>query len=794
MANEVAADPHVGSELAGYRIEALLGRGGMSVVYLAEDLALGRMVALKLLAPELSKDRRFRERFRLESRLAASIDHPNVIPIYEAGEAEGQLFIAMRYVEGIDLKRLLDQEGALESERAVRLLAHIAEGLDAAHARGLVHRDVKPSNVLLTTQADREHVYLADFGLTKTSASAEDAAQTAHLSGTTDYVAPEQIRDGTAGAAADVYALGCLFYESLTGRVPYPRASEFETLWAHVDEPPPKPSEIRPELSSAFDRVVATALAKDPAERYASGAELASAARMALPAGTRLGHRAVVLAVAVLAATVAATVVVVRGGDEASTTAPTLELPGPALQRVDPDDLHLAATMKIGAAVVVRGEQERAEPVDVAFGHGGVWLASGTGPSFYRFDPETSELTEGRAMDGIEAGIAVGPTSVWLVTHGLEGEGLLVQLDPEQASAGATIDLRELASRAGGPTPAPVNVIGAVIADPAFADSAGFAGWVADVAEGSLRQLRRDQAGSRYDAIETEGTPLALAVRDDVLWVAQKGEVLQVRIDRSGDHRVASRTPVAGTPVAVAAGKDGAWVVSRQGDLSRIRLGGGVAVAVEAMGRSVDLELADESLWLLLQDGRLLRLDPRSGAMLGSVKVGNNPAALAVGGGAIWVAVQGGDRRRDLPRQYRTVSGEDLIPGACSPGRTRCLVALFRELRAGDGTRGIFEAAWRTHRVAGGSIRCEGKRYRGPVTADVRNPGTGKMRIVGWGTLALRLERWVSASSTSEVAAGGPLCGVATGTWLGTTGVLKGAEGRFTFIRREPREERIVLR
>jgi serine/threonine protein kinase len=179
-----AGDPVVGVTLAGFRIERRLGRGGMSVVYLAEDLALGRRVALKVLAPELSGDQAFRERFRLESRLAASIDHPNVIPVYEAGEAEGQLYIAMRYVEGTDFRRLIDEESALETARAVELVARAADGLQAAHERGLVHRDVKPSNLLIASPGEHEHVYLADFGLTKTTESEEEAREAAQLSGT----------------------------------------------------------------------------------------------------------------------------------------------------------------------------------------------------------------------------------------------------------------------------------------------------------------------------------------------------------------------------------------------------------------------------------------------------------------------------------------------------------------------------------------------------------------------------------------------------------------------------------
>lgn len=190
MSEPVSADPRIGSELAGYRIERLLGRGGMSVVYLAEDRRLERKVALKLLAPELSEDERFRERFLRESKLAASLDHPNVIPIFEAGEAEGVLFIAMRFVEGTDLKRLLASEGRLEPARVVGILERVADALDAAHRGNLVHRDVKSGNVLIS---EDDHVYLSDFGLTKQAGSESGVTETGQFVGTADYVAPEQI-------------------------------------------------------------------------------------------------------------------------------------------------------------------------------------------------------------------------------------------------------------------------------------------------------------------------------------------------------------------------------------------------------------------------------------------------------------------------------------------------------------------------------------------------------------------------------------------------------------------------
>ncbi len=262
----------VGSELSGYRIERLLGRGGMGVVYLAEDLRLKRKVALKLLSPVLAQDDDFRARFLHESELAASLDHPNIVPIYEAGEMEGRLFIAMRYVEGSDLKKRL-RRGALSPEEAVDLLAQVAAALDAAHARGLVHRDVKPSNVLVAPGLGHEgadHAYLADFGLTKDRSDQGPLAEDGQLMATIDYVAPEQIAGGEIDHRADVYSLGCLLYECLTGEPPFRHESDLAVLFAHLEEDPPAPSERRPELPQAIDPVVATALAKAPDERHRS--------------------------------------------------------------------------------------------------------------------------------------------------------------------------------------------------------------------------------------------------------------------------------------------------------------------------------------------------------------------------------------------------------------------------------------------------------------------------------------------------------------------------------------------
>jgi len=280
-------DLQPGTEVASYRIVRILGRGGMSVVYLAEHDWLQRKVALKVLAPQLADDERFRERFVRESRLAASLDHPNVIPIYEAGASGGELFIAMRFVEGADLRTMLHEEGAMEPARAIGILRQVAAALDAAHEQGLVHRDVKPANVLLARARSSEpveHVYLSDFGLTKRSASDSAVTGTGQFVGTFDYAAPEQFKGETLNAATDVYSLGCVLFECLTGRPPFRSENEAGLMYAHLVQPPPLVSDERPDLPREIDRVVGRAMAKSPEDRPRSAGELAADAARALGA------------------------------------------------------------------------------------------------------------------------------------------------------------------------------------------------------------------------------------------------------------------------------------------------------------------------------------------------------------------------------------------------------------------------------------------------------------------------------------------------------------------------------
>jgi Protein kinase domain len=279
----------VGDEFAGYRIEGVIRHGGMATVYHARHLVLHRPAALKVLAPGLARDQRFRARFLGESRAAASLDHPHIVPIYDAGEAQGVLYIAMRLIEGADLRTLLEAERRLEPHRAVALLGQVASALDAAHSRGLVHRDVKPSNILVaaaTTPDAAEHAYLADFGITKQLAS-EGLTATSEFLGTIDYMSPEQIEGLTLDGRADVYALGCVLHQCLTGVAPFAADTVVGVMHAHLTKPPPRPSAVDSSLPGGLDSVVAGALAKSPADRPSTCTALTDAARAALASPRR---------------------------------------------------------------------------------------------------------------------------------------------------------------------------------------------------------------------------------------------------------------------------------------------------------------------------------------------------------------------------------------------------------------------------------------------------------------------------------------------------------------------------
>jgi ABC-type glycerol-3-phosphate transport system substrate-binding protein/class 3 adenylate cyclase len=317
------SDVQIGTEFLGYRIEELIGQGGMGVVYRAYDLRLKRTVALKLVTPELALDERFRERFARETELAMSLEHPNVVPIHDAGDVAGRLYLAMRLVVGTDLRALLRAEGPLEPSRALSICGQVANALDAAHARALVHRDVKPSNVLLD---ESEHVYLADFGLTRRLEEQGAEAGERRSLGTPAYLAPEQVEGRAIDGRADVYSLGCLLFECLTGERPFAAGSRLAVAWAHLEEEPPSASGRNPELPEAIDAVLHTAMAKEREDRYPTCAALITDAEAALGLrqrpilrpGKRLLLVAAVIVVLVAAAVIAVAIYGSKGTPRAT--------------------------------------------------------------------------------------------------------------------------------------------------------------------------------------------------------------------------------------------------------------------------------------------------------------------------------------------------------------------------------------------------------------------------------------------------------------------------------------------
>jgi class 3 adenylate cyclase/DNA-binding beta-propeller fold protein YncE len=451
------SEVEIGAEFLGYRIEELIGRGGMGVVYRAYDLRLKRTVALKLVTPALALDERFRERFTRETELAMSLEHPNVVPIYDAGEVAGRLYLAMRLVQGTDLRQLLREESALDPGRALAICRQVANALDAAHARRLVHRDVKPSNVLLD---ENEHVYLADFGLTRRLEEQGPQAGDSNSIGTPAYVAPEQIEAKSVDARADVYSLGCVLFECLTGRAPYLGESQLALAWAHLEEEPPSGSEFNPELPEAIDPVIRTALAKEPEDRYSTCGALVTAAARALGQHQVTSRRRRLLLLAALVGVIAlAAVLLVAfvGGGKGDEPPPALYGRPNTVVHIDPRTRNVSAVIEVGerpTAVAAYGStvwvynhgdftvsevdagtdtvrsttQLSAPPIYVSWWDGPVIAADATGAWVIGVDARgkgllTRLLSGGRGKSEYPLrceprGVAVGAGTVWVVCQG----------------------------------------------------------------------------------------------------------------------------------------------------------------------------------------------------------------------------------------------------------------------------------------------------------------------------------------------------------------------------------------
>ena len=627
MSSPVGTDARVGTELAGYRIEALIGRGGMGVVYRAEDLRLQRKVALKLLPPELSGDESFRERFIRESRLAASLDHQNIIPIYDAGEAEGVLYIAMRYVEGTDLKTLVQRGGALEPARALSVLGQVASALDAAHARGLVHRDVKPANILLATEPGSEtadHVYLSDFGLTKATGSGTRLTQTGQFVGTIDYVPPEQIQGGEVDGRGDLYSLGCVLYECLTGETPFRRDSEVAVLWAHVQDEMPPVTSRRADLPPGLDAVLGKALAKNPDDRYASCRDLVAAARreVGISSGTHavpgLGRPAplpsrrrlpLVLAAAgatlIVAAVAVIAVLLTRGGSEeggGKPAAPTT-IPVDSLSSVDVSTNAFRSTLVVGA-----------RPEGIAIGPAEIWVATFDDRTVSRVDLAQNAVVKTIGAGGVPTGIAIGEDAVW-VTNSFDGK--VTKIDPGRNAIEDTIQVGS-----GGK---------------AIAVGEGSV-WVASDLTGEL--LRIDPAtGDVAEPITVGKNPSGVAVGEGSVWVANSGDTAVSRVDPTTGE-IVTTVGLRFAPEGIAVGASGVWVTnSRDDSVTRIDPATNRPTTTIAVGDGpTGIAITDSAVWVTNSiGGTISRIDPATGKVVATIKVGNSPDGIAVTpDGAVW--------------------------------------------------------------------------------------------------------------------------------------------------------------
>jgi serine/threonine-protein kinase len=637
----VSDESRIGTQLAGYRIESLLGRGGMGVVYLAEHLQLRRKVALKVLAPELGQDPRFRERFLREWELAASLEHPNIVPIYDAGEAGGVLYLAMRLVDGQDLKSLIQREGPLDPSRVSDIVEQVASALDRAHSRGLVHRDVKSANILLSRDAESgaEHAYLADFGLTKQRHSTTGVTRTGQFLGSVDYASPEQLEGRPLDGRCDVYSLGCVAFECLAGRPPFGADSEVAVMMAHLREAPPRITDSRPELQEPTDGVLARAMAKVPAERPENAGAFAQSLRQALSGPMRtpvplVRHRRRTLALAAGGLIVA---VALLAGWLATREGATNERPGPpsggpvvsgAVVRINPDTNRVVAGIPSKGAVVVGGgfvwviTEPRGDSVDkinaennqvvgtieagkvvdgLAFGEGSLWatairisdLRPEEGNTFLkhsilRIDPATNRVTEAAQLRIEEPAIAafhwqgrlaVGEGAIWMAIHTQSTLGKVVRID---------LDTDEQ------------KVIGL----PAPADGVTIGPGAIWVRSNQLDPtiFKLDPAtGTVVDRVSV-GNADGFAASNSALWVADSTNDVIIAVDASTVRQAGLvASPAFEQPFAVAVWADAVWVLNR-GNCTVVRIDPVTEQVVATIDpNTLDLAFAaagDEGVWV----------------------------------------------------------------------------------------------------------------------------------------------------------------------------------------------------
>jgi YVTN family beta-propeller protein len=657
-----------GTAFAGYRIEAEIGRGGMGVVYRALDTRLDRPVALKLIAPELADDAAFRERFLRESRLAAAIDHGNVLPIYEAGEHDGQLFLAMRFVQGSDLKALLAERRTLPVEQALSILGRVADALDAAHAKGLVHRDVKPANVLLD---ERGHPYLSDFGLTKEAGGA--STQTGHIVGTLDYLAPEQIRGEEIDGRTDEYALACLLYECLSGTPPFSRPTEAEVLWAHMQEEPPT---LRGH--DALDPVLAKGLAKDRADRYPTCGELLAAAHSAVglepPAlRTRRRRRGAKLLVAggalVLAAGVAAAAVTLIGGESSA-----LATPAPnSVVEIDPGDNKPVAHVAVGS-----------NPTALAVDQTAVWALNADDQTISRIDRKT-KTQKTFSVGTTPTDLAVGEGLVWV------GNGVVSETSKFAGpilSSVSRVDPGTLAVL--GTSRLPFKGEGGAQGDSLVVGKGAV--WAINP-NGTVSKLD-PQTGKVVGTVRTSVVEIAAGPNGVVWGLRPPPDAAVVRIDpRTNAVTETVKIPSPGL-ADIAIGAGAVWASDGEtGVVWRLDPGPRVRTRTISVAKGVDsLAFGEGSVWAVNPfQGTISRIDPSTNLVSETIPVGGTPRDVAVGDGTAWVSDAGASCGQPLyagdgDPKFVVVSDLALrTPGAENPSMAKAIELVFRKrgFRAG---------------------------------------------------------------------------------------------------------------
>jgi DNA-binding beta-propeller fold protein YncE len=660
-----------GSEFAGHRIDEVIGRGGMGVVYRARHIALGRVVAIKVIAPELLDDPVTKERFLNEARAAASIDHPHVIPIFHAGEHDGVAYLVMRHVEGEDVRTLVRRSGPLPASRAARIAAQVGDALDAIHAAGLVHRDVKPANVLLGAG---DHVYVTDFGLAKHVVSTGGTTRSGQWVGTLDFVAPEQIRGVGVDARTDVYALGGLLFYMLCGTAPFAeRDSDESKLWAHLTEAPARPSGVRPGVPAAFDAVVSHALAKEPADRQptagAVGRAALAAARGEAPApapvdlateretieapgptdhgaparsaaGDRRGtiadprpprapsrlqrppRRLALAAAAILVvAALAVAVLLLRGGGDGARTTTH----APAAKTTPPRQRAAAAADPgVRAGVTIRDVGRR--PNAIAVVDGAVWVSSASLERIARLrEPSGGRLPVAPKVGRAVVGMAVTGNAVWVALH---APGRLVRLSRQTARRMGTL-----------PLPSDATAIDAT-ADAVWVAVRGGAGTPDRVLRFDPATL--EQAGS---ITVPEGVQAIAATLDGELWIAHRNAPTVVRLDRRSGREL-RRVRLGEAPYDIAFGAGYAWATLRtDGTVARIDPTTGDTVSIAAPLRPTQILVAGGLVFVTgFIDHTVEVIDPRTARPVGrALDAGLNPFALAGGGRHVWVTAVGTD-------------------------------------------------------------------------------------------------------------------------------------------------------